>query len=387
MMKQKLTVRSINEIKVREHDVIVWDTEITGFAMKVTPRGKRSFFLYYRTVDHIQRRPLIGYYPAIKPETAREMARTMIAQVRAGGDPSLERKRTRAGRGEGTVAQMVNQYIVAKGKLRTIREIERIFRRDILPEIGEMNVENVRRSDVTHLLEKIEKRAPIVARNARAHLSSFYNWVLPRLSDTAVNPVIGSVRISASPVGERVLSDDEISLLWDVIESEPIKWQIALKLLILTGQRRNEVLQADWSEFNLNKAEWVIPAERSKNKKAHIVPLSPEVIQLLETIPQRNGRLFPKMSKVARVAKRIRAKMEDQADQSIEHWVWHDIRRTVATGLQKIGTRREVIEAILNHVSGSRSGIVRVYQKHDWAHQKRQALELWSQQVFRMTSK
>lgn len=387
MAKMKLTIRSINDIEPGERDVIVWDSEIPGFGLKVTPRGKRSFLLFYRTSDHTQRKPVIGSYPAIKPEIARGIAQDWLAQVRAGGDPSAERKAGRAGRGQDTVAQMVAEYLNAKSDKRSIGEVERIFRKDILPSIGSMNVESVKRSDITQLLEKIRKRAPVVARQARAHLSSFYTWAMPKLSDTAVNPVVGSVRIPAPPARNRVLSEDEIKCFWAALETLPPKWRTALKMLMLTGQRRSEVLNADWHEINLGKAEWVIPAERAKNEKAHIVPLAPAVLELLDTIPHRTGRIFPGMSKVSRTVKSIHAKMDASFSNPIEPWVWHDIRRTVATGMQRLGVKFEVTEAILNHVSGSRSGVAGVYQRYDWAEEKKDAVERWSQEVARIVSR
>lgn len=381
MKNRKLTVNSVKEIKPGVKDVIVWDSEIPGFGVKVTPTGKRSFLLYYRTLDHTQRKPIIGRFPELKPETARNIALDWLAQVRAGGDPSAERKARRATRGQDTVAQMLEGFLVAKSKLRSVGEIERIFRKDILPAIGNLRTDEVRRSDISRLLEKIEKRAPSVARQARAHLSSFYSWAMPRLSDAATDPVTGSVRISASEKRDRVLSDPEIKGLWTVLGTEANPWQTALKILLLTGQRRSEVLKADWSEFNLTAAEWVIPAERAKNGKANSVPLAPAVIELLESIPHQSGKLFKGTGQVSRHAKRIREKLEQHMNVPIEPWHWHDIRRTVATGMQKLGVRLEVTEAVLNHVSGSQSGITGIYQTYDWAEEKRQALELWSNRL------
>jgi integrase len=179
-----------------------------------------------------------------------------------------------------------------------------------------------------------------------------------------------------------VLSNDELKSLWKAVEAERDPWRTALKLLILTGQRREEVLSADWKEFDLRKRVWTIPAARAKNGKAHVVPLSGAVVKLLEALPSRAGRLFPRGTGiVSRAAKRIRDAMGD-----VPHWTWHDLRRTVATGLQRLKVRLEVTEAILNHVSGSRAGIVGVYQRHDWAQEKREALSKWAQAVDRIVS-
>lgn len=387
MQKKKLTVKSIDAIVPGAKDIIMFDSEIAGFQMKVTPRGKRGFFLFYRTVDHTQRKPLIGHYPTMKPEIARGIALNWSAEVRSGGDPSADRKARRVGRGQGTVAQMLEDFLKAKSKLRSICEIERIFRKDILPQIGSRRTEDVKRSDITEMLDKIHKRAPVLAVQVRAHISSFYSWAMPKLPDTAINPVIGALKIPTPKPRRRVLTEDEIKALWTVIGTENDTWRLALRFMILTGQRRTEVLKADWSEVNLTRAEWVIPAERAKNDKTHIVPLAPAAVELLSIIPHRTGRLFLAAGQISRPAKRIRTKLAESMSVPIEPWVWHDIRRTVATSMQRLGVRVEVTEATLNHVSGSKAGIAGVYQLHDWADEKREALEKWSQELERIVGR
>ena len=155
-------------------------------------------------------------------------------------------------------------------------------------------------------------------------------------------------------------------------------------MMILTGQRRTEVLEADWSEVDLINGEWIIPAARAKNKKAHIVPLAQEAVTLLKALPHRVGRLFPGTGQTTRPAKRIRAAVAKLLARPVERWVWHDIRRTVATGMQRLGVRLEVTEAVLNHVSGSKAGVAGIYQVHDWADEKRAALEAWNHEVSRI---
>ncbi len=353
----KLTVRTVEAIEPGVKDVIVWDDELTGFGVKVTPNGKRTFLLYYRTVDHVQRKPRIGDFPAMKPEKARSIAKDWLSEVRAGKDPSGERIARRATRGTDTVNDMFGDYRKAKGALRSIGEVERLFRHDILPVIGKCRVEEVTRAQVTRLLDGIAKRSPAVAHAVRRQLSAFYTWALPRLPDGVSNPVTNAAKVAALPKRERALSQDELRNLWLVLEGESEPWRSAIQLLILTGQRREEVLQADWREFDLSKRMWTLPASRAKNGKEHKVPLAPQVVKILETLPARQGRLFSTgTSRPWRAAARIRMAM----GHSVPAWRWHDIRRTLATGLQRIGVRLEVTEAILNHVSGSRSGIVGV---------------------------
>jgi len=359
-----------------------WDTDVTGFGLKVTPKGKRTFLLSYRTADHTQRKPRIGDFPEMKPEKAREIAKQWLADVAQGGDPSADRQRKRDGRGHGTVSELFEAYKQHKRKegRRSLSEIERIFSHDILPVFGKRRADDISSHDVTKLLDAIDLRSTAMAWAVRRQLSAFYRWAVPRMPAGAVNPVIAASRPPVLKSRERTLTDNELKLLWLALEREPQHWRIALRLLILTGQRREEVLQADWAEIDVPQKIWTIPADRAKNGKAHLVPLSPASLALIEQLPHRTGKLFPKgTGATSKAAKRIRDAMPD-----VPHWRWHDIRRTVVTGLQKIDVRFEVTEAVVNHLSGSRSGIAGVYQRHDWAKEKRDALDRWAIEVNRI---
>jgi len=205
------------------------------------------------------------------------------------------------------------------------------------------------------------------------------------LPNDAVNPVKSAAKIQPLAKRDRLLADAELKALWLVTEGEAEPWRTSLQLLILTGQRREEVLQADWSEFDLKGTLWTIPAARVKNKQTHLVPLAPEVVRILKKTPEQDriGRLFNSgTGPASRAAKRIR----DAMPEGTPAWRWHDIRRTVATGMQRLGIRLEVTEAVLNHVSGSRGGIVGVYQRHDWAEEKRTALGAWAKEVDRIAA-
>jgi integrase len=384
MPRAKLTISSVEAAQPSTKLLTIQDTELTGFQLKVTPRGKKSFYLYYRTQDHQQRRPRIGDYPAIKPEQARKTAREWLSKVSAGGDPSGARLARRASRGEGSVAELFEDFKSHKAKegRRSIREAERIFAHDILPVLGKRRAEDVTTQDVTRLIDKIASRSPSVAWAVRRQLSAFYSWAIPRLPNGTFNPVTNASRPPALKARERVLSDAELGTLWTVLEGEHEPWRTALRILILTGQRRDEVLSAEWREFDLPSRTWTISAERAKNGRAHIVPISPAVMNLLQELPKGSGRVFSGTGAAGRAAKRIHL-----AHGATLSWRWHDLRRTMATGMQRLGVRREVVEAILNHVSGSQAGIVGIYQRHDWAEEKRAALNAWAVEVAGIVSR
>ena len=346
---------------------------------------------------------------------------------------------------------MFEDYKKARARLKSLPEVDRIFKKDILPTLGKRRAEDVTRGEVSRLLDKLASRSPTAASNARKRLSAFYGWALPRLPDGAVNPVQGAVAAPAPAARERVLSDVELNALWEVLATEPEPWRTALRLLILTGQRRGEVFSADWSEFDLERGVWIIPAARTKNSKVHVLPLSEPTLELLRGTPPtgpltlspakakqlagltgrslgevrgarwrefdlngptwrlprsrattrrpvqvplsldalsllsegvRTGPVFPGGARAfSRAAKSIRKRLDEALGTPAPPWSWHDLRRTVATGLQRLGVRLEVTEAVLNHVSGTRGGIVGVYQRYDWLDEKRAALEEWASEV------
>jgi len=283
------------------------------------------------------------------------------------------------------VSDLFDDYLKFKKKsrLRSVREIERIFKHDILPVLGKRKAEEVTSLDVTKLLDSIADRSVPVAGATSRQLSAFYKWAMPRLPVGSTNPLTNASRPPSLKARDRVLTNAELKRLWDVLQNESDLWRTALRLMILTGQRREEVLGAEWDEFDLPKRVWTIPGKRAKNGKPHIVPLSPAVLVLLKSLPNRTGRVFPVGTGLtSRAAARIREGMGPGGPE----WRWHDLRRTMATGLQRLGIRLEVTEAVLNHVSGSRAGIVGVYQRHDWADEKRDALNRWAVEVDRIVT-
>ncbi len=199
----------------------------------------------------------------------------------------------------------------------------------------------------------------------------------------------------AAPIGaparDRVLSDEELALLWGNTNLIGPPFGPLFRLLILTGQRREEVAGMGWSELDRASASWLIPAFRTKNRKAQLVPLSASAIEVLDGMACPNG--WPRMGFVfsttgktpvsgfSKAKRRLDELMKADLENRFLPWRAHDIRRTLATGLQRLGVRFEVTEAVLNHVSGARSGVAGVYQRYDWAIEKRAALDSWARHL------
>jgi integrase len=212
-----------------------------------------------------------------------------------------------------------------------------------------------------------------MAARTGAYGKAAYGWAVKRGTLTA-NPFIN---LPGSPTTrrDRVLSDDELVALWRAT-GEPGAFNGILRMLILTGQRLTEVGGMTWAELSADLSTWTIPACRAKNGATHIVPLSRQPQDLLRTMPRFGELVFPGLRSA--FSGWGKAKSALDARSGVTGWRLHDLRRTMATGLQRLGVRLEVTEAALNHISGTRVGI---YQRHDWQAEKRAALEAWGQTI------
>lgn len=365
--------------------VEILDAKVPGLRLRLSAGGARAFVIRKRIGGKIRVVTIGRYGPRLSLADARKKARDILNDLEVGRDVASPR------RGALTIRKLWPEYFQTKSQHRSAREIKRIFEKYILPELGDRMADAVTRGDVTRFVDDIS--APVMARAVHAQLSAFYTWALPRLDQLAGNPCMGAGRPAKPRARDRVLSDEEIVALWNAAAVTPAPWGPAVQLLMLTGQRRSEVFEAARAEFDIEAKVWTIPAARAKNGSAHLVPLSKGALDVLSAIPatQESPWLFPAegnpekcASGISKAVDRLRADVAQALDRDVEPWSLHDIRRTVATGLQRLGVRFEVTEAILNHVSGSRGGVAGVYQRHDWAAEKRSALDRWALEVARL---
>lgn len=361
------------------------DSKVPGLRLRVGKTAKT--FILRKRIGGKTKNLTIGRYPALSLATARKRARAMINDIETTGAAKLAPVK-----GGKTIRALWPAFEADKSHLRSIETIRNIFDGHILPQLGDRIADTVKRSEITRFIDGIEK--PIMARLVLAQLSSFYTWAMPRLDDLDANPCRDAGRPPKSKPRKRTLTEQELKSLWLALDSESLPWRQGVKLLILTGQRRSEVFAADRKEFDLEGSIWTIPGERAKNGERHIVPLSKAAIEIIETIPiiDDSKKLFPANgnaengpSGFSKVTARLRGKVDKLLDRTDgENWTLHDIRRTVATGFQRLGIRFEVTEAVLNHISGSKGGVAGVYQTHDWADEKRSALDAWAIDVDRI---
>ena len=371
-------------------DHIVFDQDLPGFGLRYR-NGHRTWVFQYAHgsgASRVNGRITIGEYPALPPAKARSIAEDYYADVRRGGHPAVEKKKKRD-EARHTFGKLVSGYLEfqkAEVRASTYVGLELYLNRHART-LHNLPATAVGRRHIADLLDGIAKNSGSVSANrARASLSALFSWSMRRgLHDS--NPVIGTEQRKEKS-RDRVLTDAELAIIWNALNDSG--FSDIIRLLILTGQRADEIAGLRWSEIDFEEGIISLPAERCKNGRAHQFPMSPFVRDILKLRPQSREYVFGTgndgFSGWGKCKARLDAKIAENVGNPLPHWTTHDLRRTLATGLQRLGIRLEVTEAILNHVSGSRGGVAGIYQRHDWATEKRAALDTWGSHVLAVVS-
>jgi integrase len=386
----KLTQRRIDDLEcpAGKKDALVFDGEQRGLGVRVTARGGKSYVAQYTFAGSKRRVPL-GSCSAISLAAAREAVRAILGDAARGVDTAAERKeaRLKAAADGLTLADLIDQWdklhLSAK-RANYSRAATGSLRRSFAHHLDKPAAA-VDRSAVVRVLDGLSKDDKIAMAGALArHGSALYGWAIRR-GTLSGNP-FERVPVAPTVRRERVVSDDEINRIWAGTEG-PGAFNGIVRMLMLTGQRREEVARMTWDEITPDLSVWTIPTSRAKNGIAHVVPLSPQAQTVLRAAPRINrgsnddspDLVFPGEPGVFSGWSKSKARLDGRI--GVNGWTLHDLRRTTATGLQKLGVRLEVTESVLNHVSGSRAGVTGIYQRHDWAEEKRAALNAWGEHI------
>lgn len=392
----RITKRSVDALERADREVFLWDEELKGFGLRLTPKGAKSYVLQYRMGgrEAPSKRFTIGAHGSpFTPEKARKEAERLKILVRQGIDPlQAEQDRRRQAVDlafDAYVELFTNLYLEKRWKQWKLGA--GVLRREATAVLGKKPLPQLKRSDFNGIWERLQEK-PAVARLTHATLRKLLRWAVSR-GDLERSPLEGVEAPPPVASRDRVLSDKELAVLWNCLSKLGYPFAPYFRLLILTGQRREEVAGVSWSELDRENATWVIPAGRTKNGQPQLVPLSAPAVGVLDQLA--NGTAWPAkglvftttgktpVSGFSRAKRKLEIFMRDGLSEGGEMPLWraHDLRRTLATGLQRLGVRFEVTEAVLNHVSGSRSGVAGVYQRHNWADEKREALGRWANHV------
>jgi integrase len=384
----KFTQRRIEtlECPVRAKDLLVFDDEQRGLGVRVTASGGKSYLVQYTLVGQKRRIPL-GSCAAISLAAARAAVQEILGKVATGRDPALERKasaleaRRKAAHETLTLGALLEQWSALRLTERRERYAAEAVRAIKYAFAGHLKspADTLDRAAVVRVLDTLAKdgKTAMASRTA-AYGRACYHWAIKRGS-LASNP-FQDLPLAPIAKRERVLTDDELRAIWQATVG-PGPFNAIVRALILTGQRREEVAGMGWGELAPDLSSWAIPASRAKTGAAHIVPLSTQAQAVLRGAPRlrESDLMFPGLRGAFSGFSKAKAALDKAS--GVKDWRLHDLRRTMATGLQRLGVRLEVTEAVLNHIAGSRAGIVGVYQRHTWADEKRAALNAWGAHV------
>jgi integrase len=369
-------------------DHIEWDEDLRRFGvrLRLLASGKvlKSYVVQYRFHGR-QRRLSIADETVMDAAQACEEARNVLANIQLGKDPQLEREQSHL-QVSHSMHSVVAEYLeLRRGELResSFAETKRYLTGSYFRTLHAVDIGKITRRDVAGALNIIVKmNGKISAARARAALSSFYSWCM-RQGRAEQNPVIGTEK-PAGQDRDRVLTNLELVAIWNACRDYDDFGKI-VRLLILTGQRRQEVGGLRWSELrDLDGVQpmWVLPRERSKNNTAHTLPLLGMALDIIRSIDRRAGRdlLFGSHSKTGWTAWET-YKVELGRRAGVTNWTLHDIRRSVATKMADIGIAPHVVEQILNHRGGRKSGVAGVYNRSSYAREVQGAFELWHARI------
>jgi integrase len=387
----KLTQRAINalDLPAGKTDAIYFDDTLHGFGVRLREGGTRMYVVQYK-IGGKQRRITIGSTAQLTAEAARTKASTILLAVRTGTDPQAERATAKARAGDVFVA-IAKRYL-ARQKVRLRPNSYMAVERYILTHFEPLHLLPLAHIDRRIAAERLSniaaERGPASANRARATLSAFFSWSW-REGLVEANPVAATNKQAGDIGRDRVLSIAELAEVWRAAGDNA--YGAIVRLLVLTGQRRAEIGSLRWSEIDFAAQLIRLPAERTKNKRAHEVPLSEAAAQLLNTMSPHGGEfVFGAVSRVGFndyskqkfvLDERITAARQVAGVAPMAPWVLHDLRRSVATHMAEIGIQPHIVEAVLNHTSGHKAGIAGVYNKAAYDRAKRTALALWADHV------
>ena len=385
-MARGLTAKAIENAKPGSVRREIPDAGCRGLYLVVQPSGARSWAVRYRHEGQSRKLTLNGF-PSLA--AARKQATAALAELGNGVDPATKDKQAKASaakaeaeRGGDTFVALSRQFLDLYAAKKT-RENTYVHYKRMLEIAGEAwigrTVHEIKRRDIVDLLDKIAVDRPVLANRTLAVLSKFFRWLAAR-DVVGSSPCIGIERPAQETPRDRVLSDDELRRLWLACDQIGGRIGAFVKVLLLTGQRRSEVAGIERSEIVGDL--WTLRSERTKNARVHVVPLARQVVEIIDSQPPVEKDYVFTGSKRKRIGSFTRYKEQlDGIMKPDSAWVFHDLRRTCASGMSRLGVSVPVVEKVLNHAGGTFSGVVGTYNRYDHLPEKRAALQRWADHI------
>jgi integrase len=409
----KFTQLAVDRLKPQAESVTYWDTQLSGFGLRISPRDRRTWICMYR----VGKKPVmetIGTMIQIpKVDEARKRAGASMGKAHDGVNPVEIRReaqaeeKARAGAAALTFAEVterfLREHIERNSAPRYAAEVRRIIEHNALPRWGVRPIREIAKHDVNELLDlKAARRerkrkgakggAAIEANRTLTLLRTLFRWAVD-MDLVAVDPTAGVRRRIKEKARDRALNDDEIRLFWDACDK--IGWPFGplFKTLLLTAQRRDEVGGMRWAELDLDNRAWVIPRQRTKSDRAHVVHLSGLATETIEALPKTGDIVFSSTGATpvsgfsrakARLDRLMTAQLREESgdpEAGIGEWILHDLRRTATTGMAGLKIAPHVVDKILNHSTGTIRGVAAIYNRHAYLDERQAALEAWGRHV------
>jgi integrase len=413
-MAKALTAVSVENLKPEGSRREIPDAVMPGLYLVIQPSGSKSWAVRYRHGGRT-RKLTIGGYPRFDLSSARKRASEALQAAAVGADPARQKKAAKSAAyfdNQSVFPAVAKLFITrhARPNNKSWKEAARLL--GLRPDFARPNefqiikgglvdrwndrpIKEIGKRDIIEAIDQmVDRGTGTQANRTLAHIRKLFNWAIER--DIVGSSPCAGLKAPASEISrDRVLNDDEIRWLWKASEELAFPFGPITQLLLLTGQRRAEVAGMRAGELNWHNRNWCLPKERTKNGEPHDVPLTDDVLSILKALPRiaGDGFVFTKtgvtaasgFSKakanldklVAAAASREKARPK----KIMEPWRLHDLRRTCASGMAALGIAPHIVEAVLNHKSGTIKGVAAVYNRHQYTAEKQQALEAWARRV------
>jgi integrase len=405
MPKAKREPANLTDLKVRslrpdpEGEYIQGDTQVPGFGVRVRPSGSAAYVVLKRLPgDTKPTRVTLGRVGDITLQEAREKARGAAAAVRQGIDVNLQKRkafeglraereigarvRSETGYSPGTFGELATRYMEREcTRLARGAEIERLVRRELMPQLGNRRLAELRRRDLNEIANAIvESGRPAAAHKVREIGKRITSWAdNEELIDR--DPFEGGSNPVRREERARVLSAPEIAALWQAWETMGAPMGAFMRFALVTGQRRTEIATMERSELDIEARLWSIPAQKAKNRRPHLIPLSGFAIEILDGVPAFDGRFVFSTRPGTHISGFSKAKARAAGLSAVADWRLHDLRRTAATRLAELGVAHPVVSKLLNHSPRGVMGVTSIYNRYEYLDERREAMDRWAQRI------
>ena len=382
LMKTALTDLSLRKLSLpRKGQVFRHDISHPNFGVCVSYGGTKSFFVLTR-VNGRKKRITLGRYPAVSLAEARAKAKTILAEITLGTyeDESASKKIIF----KEALEDFLIMHCAQHNRPSTARETERQLRKHFLPSLKNMALDDIDQRHITRVVDRLLK-TPSEANHAFGVIRKFFSWTRER-GYLKHSPCDGMKMPARKNNRDRYLNDEELAQVFTTAKATGHPYGTLVQLLLLTGQRRSEIVGCQWNWIDASAKTITFPRDFTKTGVIHTIPLTPMAEAVLETIPRLNDHLYPAHGKSTGTFQGFsKCKRRFDEECPLPRWTLHDLRRTFATHLASLRVPPHVIERILNHSSGTISGVAAIYNRFSYQDEMREAMMIWEKKLSKLS--